>query len=39
MNFKIEKNEKYALIRVTVEKLDTHIAPLLKNNPPGQSKR
>ncbi|MBT3208439.1 MAG: STAS domain-containing protein [Bacteroidetes bacterium] len=31
MNFKIEKNEKYALIRVTVEKLDTHIAPLLKS--------
>jgi len=31
MEFKIEKNDKYALIKVLVEKLDTHIAPLLKS--------
>ncbi|GAB4280698.1 MAG: hypothetical protein Kow0068_05040 [Marinilabiliales bacterium] len=31
MDFKIEKKEKYTLIRVEVEKLDTHVAPSLKS--------
>jgi len=31
MEFKIEKLEKYTLIQVLEEKLDTHIAPTLKS--------
>ena len=31
MDFKIEKKEKYTLIQVLDEKLDTHIAPNLKS--------
>jgi anti-sigma B factor antagonist len=31
MNFEIEKNDKYTLIRVKVEKLDSNIAPSLKS--------
>ena len=31
MNFDIAKNEKYTLIRVTAEKLDSNIAPSLKS--------
>ena len=31
MNFQIEKNEKYTVIRVQVEKLDSNIAPALKS--------
>lgn len=31
MNFEIEKNDKYTLIRVKVEKLDSNIAPALKS--------
>ncbi|HBF88328.1 MAG TPA: anti-anti-sigma factor [Bacteroidales bacterium] len=31
MDFKIEKNDKYTLIKVLVDKLDTHIAPALKS--------
>jgi len=31
MEFKIEKLDKYTLIQVLVEKLDTHIAPALKS--------
>lgn len=31
MNFDIAKNEKYTLIRVTAEKLDSNIAPALKS--------
>ena len=31
MDFKIEKKEKYTLIQVEVEKLDTHVAPSLKS--------
>ncbi len=31
MNFKIERNEKYALIRTNVEKLDSSVAPALKS--------
>ena len=31
MDFKIDKQEKYTLIQVLVDKLDTHIAPSLKS--------
>jgi anti-sigma B factor antagonist len=31
MEFKIEKKDKYTLIQVLVDKLDTHIAPSLKS--------
>ncbi len=31
MEFKIDKFDKYTLIQVLVEKLDTHIAPALKS--------
>ena len=31
MNFEIEKTDKYTLIRVKVEKLDSNIAPSLKS--------
>lgn len=31
MNFEIEKNDKYTLIKVKVEKLDSNIAPALKS--------
>jgi anti-anti-sigma factor len=31
MNFKIQKKDKYVLIKTTVEKLDTTIAPILKS--------
>jgi anti-anti-sigma factor len=31
MEFKIEKKENYTLVKVLVEKLDTHIAPALKS--------
>lgn len=31
MEFSIEKQEKYTLIKVLVEKLDTHVAPELKS--------
>lgn len=31
MDFKISKKEKYTLIEVLVEKLDTHVAPALKS--------
>lgn len=31
MDFQIEKKEKYTLVKVSVEKLDTHIAPALKS--------
>jgi len=31
MEFSIDKQEKYTLIKVLVEKLDTHIAPALKS--------
>ncbi len=31
MEFKIEKQDNYTLIRVMVDKLDTHIAPSLKS--------
>ncbi|MFH2095106.1 MAG: STAS domain-containing protein [Bacteroidota bacterium] len=31
MDFKIEKKEKYTLVTVLVEKLDTHVAPALKS--------
>lgn len=31
MNFKIQKKGKYTLIKTTVEKLDTTIAPILKS--------
>ena len=31
MEFKIEKRDKYTLIEVMVDKLDTHIAPSLKS--------
>lgn len=31
MDFQIEKKEKYTLVKVAVEKLDTHIAPALKS--------
>jgi anti-sigma B factor antagonist len=31
MNFDIEKHDKYTLIRVKVEKLDSNIAPALKS--------
>ena len=31
MNFEIEKNDKYTLIKVKVEKLDSNIAPSLKS--------
>jgi anti-anti-sigma factor len=31
MNFKIQKNEQYALVKTSVEKLDTTIAPSLKS--------
>ncbi len=31
MNFLIEKNDKYTLVRVQVEKLDSNIAPSLKS--------
>lgn len=31
MEFKIDKKDKYTLIQVLVEKLDTHIAPALKS--------
>ena len=31
MEFSIEKKENYTLVKVLVEKLDTHIAPALKS--------
>ncbi len=31
MDFKISKKEKYTIISVLVEKLDTHVAPALKS--------
>ncbi len=31
MNFQIEKNDKYTIIKVQVEKLDSNIAPSLKS--------
>ncbi len=31
MEFKIEKKDKYTLVKVLEEKLDTHIAPTLKS--------
>lgn len=31
MEFKIDKKDKYTLIQVLVDKLDTHIAPSLKS--------
>jgi len=31
MNFNTEKTEKYALIKVKVEKLDSHVSPSLKS--------
>ncbi len=31
MEFKIEKQEKYTLIQILEEKLDTHLAPTLKS--------
>jgi anti-sigma B factor antagonist len=31
MNFKIQKKDKYALIKTSVEKLDTTVAPSLKS--------
>lgn len=31
MEFKVDKKEKYTLISVLVEKLDTHVAPSLKS--------
>ena len=31
MNFQIDKNDKYAVVRVKAEKLDTNIAPSLKS--------
>ena len=31
MNFQIEKNDKYTIIKVQVEKLDSNIAPTLKS--------
>jgi len=31
MEFNIEKKENYTLVKVMVEKLDTHIAPALKS--------
>lgn len=31
MNFKIQKKDKFTLIKVTVEKLDTTVAPSLKS--------
>ena len=31
MEFSIEKKDKYTLVKVLVEKLDTHVAPALKS--------
>jgi anti-anti-sigma factor len=31
MDFNINKNEKYTIIKVLIDKLDTHVAPALKS--------
>mgnify|MGYP002636959095 CR=1 FL=1 len=31
MNFEVEKKENYALVKVKIEKLDSHVSPALKS--------